>query len=161
MADVHMEGSLPHSEDHVWLHPQGSLAALPLPAPGTWRLFVEVTRQRDGLPLRPVVLFNGVPDPTDLCDRLRVLAVDAYVVEDTRTDSSARAESVLVDIHGDFAALYGFRRNFICLIRPDGHIGLIQASSQVQSLSRYLGRICDPAEVQRVFDAGRVMNNLH
>lgn len=23
MADVHMEGSLPHSENHVWLHPQG------------------------------------------------------------------------------------------------------------------------------------------
>lgn len=39
MADVRMEGSLSHEENHVWLHPDGSLAALPLPAPLTWRLF--------------------------------------------------------------------------------------------------------------------------
>jgi 4,5-epoxidase len=45
MADVRMEGSLSHAENHVWLHPDGSLAALPLPAPSTWRLFIEVTRQ--------------------------------------------------------------------------------------------------------------------
>ena len=45
MADVHMQGSLSHDENHVWLHENGSLAALPLPAQGTWRLFVEVTRQ--------------------------------------------------------------------------------------------------------------------
>jgi hypothetical protein len=49
MADVRMEGTLPHSENHVWLHPDGSLAALPLPAPETWRLFVEVTRLGDHL----------------------------------------------------------------------------------------------------------------
>ena len=49
MADVRLAGSLPHSENHVWLHPSGSLAALPLPAPDTWRLFVETTRQRDGI----------------------------------------------------------------------------------------------------------------
>ena len=48
MADVCLTGALAHSENHVWLHPQGSLAALPLPAPNTWRLFVEITRQRDG-----------------------------------------------------------------------------------------------------------------
>ena len=45
MADVHLEGTLTHGENHVWMHPGGSLAALPLPTPGTWRLFVEVTRQ--------------------------------------------------------------------------------------------------------------------
>jgi 4,5-epoxidase len=45
MADVRMEGKLPHTKNHVWLHPNGSLAALPLPAADTWRLFVEVTRQ--------------------------------------------------------------------------------------------------------------------
>ena len=40
-----MVGSLSHEENHVWLHPDGSLAALPLPQPHSWRLFVEITRQ--------------------------------------------------------------------------------------------------------------------
>jgi Na+/H+ antiporter 1 len=38
-----------HSENHVWLHPDGSLAALPLPAASTRRLFVAVTRQAERL----------------------------------------------------------------------------------------------------------------
>jgi 2-polyprenyl-6-methoxyphenol hydroxylase-like FAD-dependent oxidoreductase len=46
MADVWMEGTLSHGENHVWLHQDGSLAALPLPNHETWRLFVEVTRHQ-------------------------------------------------------------------------------------------------------------------
>ena len=45
MADVHLQGRLSHGENHVWMHPDGSLAALPLPGTDTWRLFIEVTRQ--------------------------------------------------------------------------------------------------------------------
>ena len=45
MADVHLQGRLSHGENHVWMHPDGSLAALPLPGTDIWRLFIEVTRQ--------------------------------------------------------------------------------------------------------------------
>lgn len=50
MADVELDGPLDHAENHVWMHADGSFAALPFPAPRTWRLFVEVSRQMDRLP---------------------------------------------------------------------------------------------------------------
>ena len=43
LADAHLDGALRHGENYVWLHKYGSFAALPLPAPQTWRLFVDVT----------------------------------------------------------------------------------------------------------------------
>jgi 2-polyprenyl-6-methoxyphenol hydroxylase-like FAD-dependent oxidoreductase len=50
MADVEIDWPLDHDENHVWFHADGSFAALPLPRPHTWRLFVEVSRQIDRLP---------------------------------------------------------------------------------------------------------------
>lgn len=32
----------------------------------------------------------------------------------------------LIDLHGDFVRLYGMRGQFLCLVRPDDHIGLFQ-----------------------------------
>jgi 2-polyprenyl-6-methoxyphenol hydroxylase-like FAD-dependent oxidoreductase len=43
LADVELEGPLTHGENYVWLHQEGSFAALPLPKPKTWRLLVDVT----------------------------------------------------------------------------------------------------------------------
>ena len=45
LADVELDGPLVHGENYVWMHRDGSFAALPLPAPRTWRLFVDVTKQ--------------------------------------------------------------------------------------------------------------------
>ncbi len=353
MADVRMEGSLSHMENHVWLHPDGSLAALPLPAPLTWRLFIEVTRQVDGLQreltveqirrflaerarlidativgeplwlsdfrincrmvdrmhdgrvflagdaahihsptggqgittgmqdavnlawklarvcggapkelletydeerlphaeevlretdrtttllfapnralrvlrdavvlpilrnpwlqrkmfgkfsqlhvhyrrsslsrdgrgffdrrgiragdrapdvafidsrsgsqitlfrlmasLRPLVLVNGVSNPTELCARLRLLDVDAHVVDAGGPAHGENPRENLVDVHGDFAALYGLKKSFLCLIRPDGHVGLLQAPLDEKGLIDYLHLICAPASVRRAF----------
>lgn len=50
MADVEVDGPLDHADNHVWMHADGTFAALPLPPPRTWRLFVEVSRQVDRLP---------------------------------------------------------------------------------------------------------------
>ena len=47
LADARLEGALRHGENYVWLHKNGSFAALPLPAPQTWRLFVDVTNARN------------------------------------------------------------------------------------------------------------------
>lgn len=44
LADVELEGPLRHGENNVWLHKDGSFAALPLPKANTWRLFVDVTQ---------------------------------------------------------------------------------------------------------------------
>jgi 2-polyprenyl-6-methoxyphenol hydroxylase-like FAD-dependent oxidoreductase len=45
MADVELRGAIAPGENHVWMHPDGSFAALPFPQKDRWRLFVEVTRQ--------------------------------------------------------------------------------------------------------------------
>jgi 2-polyprenyl-6-methoxyphenol hydroxylase-like FAD-dependent oxidoreductase len=47
LADARLDGALRHGENYVWLHKDGSFAALPLPAPQTWRLFVDVTNARN------------------------------------------------------------------------------------------------------------------
>ena len=47
LADAGLEGALRHGENYVWLHKNGSFAALPLPTPQTWRLFVDVTNARN------------------------------------------------------------------------------------------------------------------
>jgi 2-polyprenyl-6-methoxyphenol hydroxylase-like FAD-dependent oxidoreductase len=47
LADVRLEGAIKHSENYVWLHKNGSFAALPLPTPEMWRLFVDVTNARN------------------------------------------------------------------------------------------------------------------
>ena len=44
LADVELDGPLVHGENYVWMHRDGSFAALPLPAPRTWRLFVDITK---------------------------------------------------------------------------------------------------------------------
>ncbi len=49
MADVELTGDLDHEQNHVWVHPDGSFAALPFPKPGRWRLFIELTRAGESL----------------------------------------------------------------------------------------------------------------
>ena len=56
-------------------------------------------------PLRPLVLFNGVPEPSELCARLRLLDIDAYHLQPEASADSGSPETLL-DINGDFATLY-------------------------------------------------------
>jgi hypothetical protein len=102
--------------------------------------------------LRPVVLLNGLPNPADTCERLRSLDISAYVFAEGQ-DQAAERESDLIDLHGDFARLYGFKNNFVCLIRPDGHVGLALSPARLTSLSEYLQFICPLAELRRAFPA--------
>jgi 4,5-epoxidase len=52
IADVESGWPRERESVHVWFHRDGSVAAMPLPAAGTWRLFVETTRQSTAEPLR-------------------------------------------------------------------------------------------------------------
>lgn len=47
----------------------------------------------------------------------------------------------LVDVHGHFGTAYELRPGDIVLVRPDGHIGAIVASSNIDILGEYLDRI--------------------
>ena len=92
--------------------------------------------------LRPIVLFNGVANPAQWCERLRLVDIDAYVVGPPSSPDGAAMSAKLVDRHGDFAALYGLRTDFLCLIRPDGHVGLVQVPPDERGLNDYLALIC-------------------
>jgi hypothetical protein len=101
-------------------------------------------------PLRPLVPIGGTHQ-TDLCERLGHLDIDAYVVHQARTGDSSSAGAGLLDIHGDSATMYGLRGDFLCLIRPDGHVGFVQHSASRAALRPYLDLICDPSQVRRAF----------
>lgn len=98
-------------------------------------------------PMRPVVLFHNVADATRFAGKLRVLAVDAYEIAPV---NEQRSLSGMRDTFGDFARLYGLHRDFICLVRPDGHVGLM-ATAQPNALVEYLTLITDAAAVHRTF----------
>ncbi len=51
---------------------------------------------------------------------------------------------------GDFVKLYGLKHDFICLIRPDGHIGFVEAPPTQELFVDYLLRICTPSNVRQV-----------
>jgi FAD binding domain len=102
-------------------------------------------------PLQPIVLFNGVSDSQTLSSRLGLLNIEAY--ELTAASTAEAAERQLVDVHGDFGALYHLRSEFLCLIRPDGHVGLVQEPFDETRLVEYLSHISAPSEVRRCFSA--------
>ena len=46
LADVRMAPALHDRQVHVWMHPHGTVAAMPLPG-GVWRWFLEMSQQAD------------------------------------------------------------------------------------------------------------------
>jgi 2-polyprenyl-6-methoxyphenol hydroxylase-like FAD-dependent oxidoreductase len=111
-----------------------------------------VFRRRDGSrttlfdlmkPLNPVVLFNGTSAMPDLNRQLEGLDIDGYsVAPQFRTQPEPTCD--LIDHTGDFAALYGLTKDFLCLVRPDGHIGFVGAPRDAKRFHRYLARLCNP-----------------
>jgi len=79
------------------------------------------------------------------------LDIRSFVVTTTSGPGSDRFTE-LVDIHGDLKKLYGLTDDFACLIRPDGHIGLIQKPMCAEGLEQYFKMICDPAAVVRAIE---------
>lgn len=95
--------------------------------------------------VRPVILIGSgsTDEMKPLMDVLRKTDLDAYfVLPNSQTDFSAQQEPYLLDMHGDFETLYGLRENFFCLIRPDGHIGLVQHPISLSGVTDYLKLIC-------------------
>jgi 2-polyprenyl-6-methoxyphenol hydroxylase-like FAD-dependent oxidoreductase len=144
--------SLSHEQARSWWPRQGVIRAgdrAPDVAFTDMRSGSETTLFKLMASLRPIVLFNGIANAHQLSERLRLVDIDAYdAIGDASTQHSA---AVLVDRHGDFAKLYGLRTNFVCLIRPDGHIGLVQIRPDEEGLQRYLALISEPSQLQRAF----------
>ncbi len=108
-------------------------------------------------PMRPLVLFDGV-SVAEFEERLRVLGIDAYVVSADEAGSD-QPTAGLLDVYGDFRRFYGLNSGFVCLIRPDGHVGLILSPLRPNTLVNYLGLICDRAQVRDVFSDNRQLGS--
>jgi hypothetical protein len=102
--------------------------------------------------MRPVALIGGERSDdarlSRLVDALNSLQLGAYLV--ARPGNSATKDArCLFDVHGDFQRMYGMSGEFLCLIRPDDHVGLIQRPIDEASLRAYLEMICPPDAVAR------------
>jgi hypothetical protein len=86
-----------------------------------------------------------------MCDRLRSLDLDAFTGCESGSERRGVARGDLVDVHGDFEKFYELGRDFVCLVRPDGHVGLILTPARLAPLTEYLKLICAPALVDRAF----------
>jgi 2-polyprenyl-6-methoxyphenol hydroxylase-like FAD-dependent oxidoreductase len=91
--------------------------------------------------LRPVVLLGDGNIAAELIDELRGRNLDVRVIASPGEDSLGVKPNCLEDIHGSFRAIYGMKGEFLCLIRPDGHIGLFQQSIDLRSLRSYLDMV--------------------
>jgi 2-polyprenyl-6-methoxyphenol hydroxylase-like FAD-dependent oxidoreductase len=94
--------------------------------------------------LDPVVLASG-PLAGALLAPLRKLGIAAYEV---LPRNAVVRDSRLVDHHGDFANFFGRAPDGLWLVRPDGHLGLVQRPIDVPQLAGYLRRICDFGSVE-------------
>ncbi len=94
-------------------------------------------------PMRPVALI-GVAEPNAFqSNRVAGLFAEADVAAYFLVPESAPqvVAEYLRDLHGDFRRLYGMTGEFLCLIRPDDHIGLFQQPINERSLRQYLAKL--------------------
>lgn len=95
--------------------------------------------------LRPLVFIClGSKEKTDpLLDLLKKADLEFFfIIQNPLSGLTPQRTHYLLDFHGDFEALYGLNKDFVCLIRPDGHIGLVQHPISNAGVNNYLKLIC-------------------
>ena len=97
------------------------------------------------------LLGAGVPPETAsaAARALDSLGVATHTVAGQRVRGAAGA--VLVDAEGEFARLFGLEGDFLCIVRPDGYVGLIQRPLALAPLRDWLGRVSSPSAVAAAF----------
>jgi hypothetical protein len=106
---------------------------------------------------RPIVLIGAENLRTEkqtgyfisLIKGLMNLNLLPYVIVKNNFDQPIPSNYCLIDIFGDFEKIYGLNEDFLCIIRPDGHLGLVQKPFRVKGLEKYLQNICSTEDVSR------------
>jgi hypothetical protein len=57
-------------------------------------------------------------------------------------------EQCLIDSHDDLERLYGLQSPFLCLVRPDDHVGLLQVPIDEPALRDYLPELCSSEQLE-------------
>jgi hypothetical protein len=92
------------------------------------------------------IAFFGVTKRTQLktyvplWQTLKASNIDVYYLAPALSDYPPELYPTLIDIFGDWRRLYRLDRDFCCVIRPDGHIGLLQPRLNALSLRQYIRR---------------------
>jgi 4,5-epoxidase len=112
--------------------------------------------------VRPVVLIGPDPRTGDACrynrllEALEQLDVEAHLLVSPEADAWRDHPRALIDAHGDFRRLYGMTPEFLCLIRPDDHVGLFQRPIDETALRHYLGHLSSQEAVKLAFASAKV-----
>ena len=88
-----------------------------------------------------IALLGPASNNQSLAKSLGALNVRSFVV----------APDGLEDVYSDFARLYGAQGPFLCLIRPDGHVGIFQHAADPAALADYLKKIRSSEGVEKAF----------
>ncbi len=86
-----------------------------------------------------------------MLESLEMLDIQAFVTAPPDDEAWRTHPRCLRDVHGDFQRLYGMTSDFLCLIRPDDHVGLLQRPIHLERLQAYLQQICAPEMVAKAF----------
>ncbi len=95
-------------------------------------------------PMRMIALIGAETSDADkvrLTETLAKAKIQSHTVAVTSNEMLQESDG-LIDTHGDFLRLYGMNGPFLCLIRPDDHIGFFQRPVNHQELEKYLVRVC-------------------
>jgi hypothetical protein len=96
--------------------------------------------------IRPVALIGATAagDATRLgrlLETLRDFDVEPYILLSPDRRNAPTDAPCLFDLYGDFRRIYGMSGEFLCLIRPDDHVGLFQRPIDEARLANYLRMI--------------------
>jgi 2-polyprenyl-6-methoxyphenol hydroxylase-like FAD-dependent oxidoreductase len=103
-----------------------------------------------GVPGHTLLLMLGEAEPAAVDDGLALASaaaeryrphVQAYVVTRNAVASEGGPDMLLRDPTGSLHERLGADRPSLCLVRPDGHLGLRAAPPSLEALGRHLGRI--------------------
>jgi 4,5-epoxidase len=108
---------------------------------------------------RPIVLLgeayarNNPLRALSVIEALQELGLTAYVICRVRAVDRLQAHC-LRDSAGELARIYGMNGgDWLCVIRPDGHLGLTQRTVNLNVLADYLRRLTASSSVKRAFGA--------
>jgi 4,5-epoxidase len=82
---------------------------------------------------------------------LQRLDVLTYAVAPADIGSSVLPCAAFRDEHGELARLYGMTGQYLCIFRPDGHVGLFQRPIKIAPIRNWLGLIYSPSSVRAAF----------
>ena len=96
-----------------------------------------------------LALFGPGQNSHRITAALSALHIRSFIV--STQSAGTLPDHYLEDLYADFARLYGAEGPFLYLLRPDGHVALLQSQADAPALATYLKKIRAPEAVESAF----------